>query len=645
MIDLAVKNLKKYYSANMIFDHVAFDVKSGEKIGLIGPNGSGKTTLLKIITGIETAEGELFLRKGLTVGYLEQLPTVGIDDTVTDVLYSAFDEVNSIKQQLMRYERQLSQEPENLDNILQEYGRLQTEFERLEGYSIDEKINRIIKGLDLDDHLNKTFNDLSGGERTKVMLGKVLLMNPELLLLDEPTNHLDLSSVEWLESYLKEYSGSVLLISHDRFFLDNVVAKIMEMDKEGVETYHGNYSYYVMEKERRFYEAMKWYSNQQKKIKRMEDQIHRYRVWGEMRDSDKMYRRAKELEKRLEKITHLDKPVLEKRKISLAGLTGGRTGKSVIAVKGVSKSYDGKRILNDVSFELFYGDAFALMGDNGSGKTTLLRMITDEIEPDAGQIMIGARVMMGYLPQNVTFKDEGKTVLDTYIEESGTTISQGRHDLAKVLFYGDDVFKRVNMLSGGEMSRLRLSIILNNNANFLILDEPTNHLDIDSREVLEDTLINYQGTIFFVSHDRYFINKLANRIGEIHDKAVQVHEGDYSYYREQRKVDQVKQMLKESEPKADQTKKTTYHDIKQPAPTTRAVTRKKEALEVEITDLEQTINRLTLEMESHPTDYQLLSRLFEEKIHTENLYLEKLMEHEKVASELESYKENEEKKI
>ena len=277
MIDLAVKNLKKYYSANMIFDHVAFDIKSGEKTGLIGPNGSGKTTLLKIITGIEMAEGELFLRKGLTLGYLEQLPVIDLDDTVTDVLYSGFDEVNNLKQQLMNYERHLSQEPENLDNVLQEYGRLQTEFERLEGYSIDEKINRIIKGLDLDHHLNKTFNDLSGGERTKVMLGKVLLMNPDLLLLDEPTNHLDLSSVEWLESFLREYGGSVLLISHDRFFLDNVVGKIIEMDKDGVEIYHGNYSYYVLEKERRFYEAMKWYSNQQKKIKRMEDQIHRYR--------------------------------------------------------------------------------------------------------------------------------------------------------------------------------------------------------------------------------------------------------------------------------------------------------------------------------------------------------------------------------
>lgn len=643
MIDLAVKNLKKYYSANMIFDHVAFDIKSGEKTGLIGPNGSGKTTLLKIITGIEMAEGELFLRKGLTLGYLEQLPVIDLDDTVTDVLYSGFDEVNNLKQQLMNYERHLSQEPENLDNVLQEYGRLQTEFERLEGYSIDEKINRIIKGLDLDHHLNKTFNDLSGGERTKVMLGKVLLMNPDLLLLDEPTNHLDLSSVEWLESFLREYGGSVLLISHDRFFLDNVVGKIIEMDKDGVEIYHGNYSYYVLEKERRFYEAMKWYSNQQKKIKRMEDQIHRYRVWGEMRDSDKMYRRAKELEKRLEKITLLDKPVLEKRKISLAGLTGGRTGKSVISVKDVSKSYDGKRILHDVSFELFFGDAFALMGDNGSGKTTLLRMITNEIEPDAGQITIGARVMIGYLPQKVTFNDEEKTVLDTYVEESGTTLSQGRHDLARVLFYGDDVFKRVNMLSGGEKSRLRLSIILNNNANLLILDEPTNHLDIDSREVLEDTLINYQGTIFFVSHDRYFINKLADRIGEIQGKTIQVHEGDYSYYRERRKLDQEKQRVKKTELPGDQKKKSPYHGIKQPAPTNRTVTRKKEALTAEIMDLEQTINQLTEEMEGNPTDHQLLARLYEEKTHAENIYLDKLMAYEKLAIAVENQSEKEEK--
>ncbi|MBV1758812.1 MAG: ABC-F family ATP-binding cassette domain-containing protein [Dethiosulfatibacter sp.] len=643
MIDLAVKNLKKYYSANMIFDHVTFDVKSGEKIGLIGANGSGKTTILKIVAGMESAEGELFLRKGLTLGYLEQLPIVGMEDTVRNVLNTAFDELNNLKQKITQYELLLAQDTENFERTLQEYGKLQAEFERLEGYSIDEKINRIIKGLDLDNHLGKKFNDLSGGERTKVMLGKVLLMNPDLLLLDEPTNHLDLSSVEWLELFLREYKGSVLLVSHDRYFLDNVIDKILDIDENGVETYHGNYSYYVLEKERRFYEAMKWYGNQQKKIKRMEDQIHRYRVWGEMRDSDKMYRRAKELEKRLEKITLLDKPVLERKKINLSGLTGGRTGKSVITADNISKSYDDQLILSSVNFELFYGDSFALIGDNGSGKTTLLQMITQEINPDAGQITIGARVEMGYLPQKVTFSDEEKSVLDTYINESGTTLSQGRHDLAKILFYGDDVFKRVNMLSGGEKSRLRLSIILNNNANLLILDEPTNHLDIDSREILEETLSDYQGTIFFVSHDRYFINKLADRIGEIKDKTVLIYEGDYSYYKDQKIMEQAKPKINIDEAINLNTKRSVADSNIITAKPVKTIQKKQTALEAEIMELEDAINNLETEMEKNPTDHEILGRLYEEKGKAENLYLEKLMEHEKITNELKSFAEKEEK--
>jgi ATPase subunit of ABC transporter with duplicated ATPase domains len=558
---------------------------------------------------------------------------------VLDVLYTAFNDVNDLKRRITQHELLLSQGMENYDQTLQDYGKLQAEFERLEGYNIDEKINRIVKGLDLDNHLEKKFNDLSGGERTKVMLGKVLLMNPDLLLLDEPTNHLDLNSVEWLEVFLKEYKGSVLLISHDRFFLDNVIDKILDIDENGVETYHGNYSYYVLEKERRFYEAMKWYSNQQKKIKRMEDQIHRYRVWGEMRDSDKMYRRAKELEKRLEKITLLDKPVFEKKKINLTGLTGGRTGKFVVSAEDISKSYDEKIVFSNVNFELFCGDCFALIGDNGSGKTTLLRIITNEVEPDSGRVTIGARVKIGYLPQKVTFTDEEKSILDTYMEESGTTISQGRHDLAKILFYGDDVFKRVNMLSGGEKSRLRLSIILNHNANLLILDEPTNHLDIDSREILEETLSDYQGTIFFVSHDRYFINKLADRIGEINDKTVYIYDGDYSYYKDQKNKEQEKPTLNVGGPVHLNTKKSLPSPVKTPTNLKKTIQKKKDALENEIMALENTINDLTTEMEKNPTDHEILGRLYSDKAKAENLYLEKLMEHEKLAIELESYKE------
>ena len=375
MIEMAVKKLAKSFGADLIFENIEFDIKSGEKIGLVGKNGTGKTTLFKIIMGIENGEGEVFKRKEATVGYLEQIPIYGDDVKAENVLDEAFKDINTVRERMTDCENRMGLASENQERVIEEYGKLQTEYERLGGYELEEKSTRIIEGMNIRSLLNRDFNDLSGGEQTRIMLGRMLLMEPDILLLDEPTNHLDLKSVEWLEDYLRDYKGAALLISHDRYFLDNTVSKIIEMRRDGSETYYGNYSYYVVEKERRFYEALKWYNNQQKKIKRMEEQIHRYRVWGEMRDSDKMYRKAKELEMRLEKMDKMDRPVLDKKKINLGGLKGGRTGKISVEAENLSKSYNGVELFSKAGFEAYFGDSLALLGDNGTGKTTLLRIL------------------------------------------------------------------------------------------------------------------------------------------------------------------------------------------------------------------------------------------------------------------------------
>ncbi|MGB8454010.1 MAG: ABC-F family ATP-binding cassette domain-containing protein [Anaerocolumna sp.] len=396
------------------------------------------------------------------------------------------------------------------------------------------KRKKITEGLKITETLkNMLFQQLSGGEKTRVILAKILLEEPDILLLDEPTNHLDLETIEWLEGFLKTYKGSVLIISHDRYFLDSVVGKIVELSFDRANIYMGNYSYYVLEKERRFLIDYKNYLNQQKKIDQMERQIERYRIWGEMRDSDKMFKRAKELEKRLAKIEVLDKPVLSDRKVRFNQEGAGRTGKIVLETVKISKSFGVNPLLKDINLNLFYQDSACIIGRNGCGKSTLLKMILGEIEPDSGTIKIGAQVKIGYLPQQVIFKDEDQTILEFFAHLHNITYEIARNQLAKVLFFKDDVYKKIRFLSGGEKSRLRLCSLTFEKVNFMILDEPTNHLDIESREVLEETFSEFEGTLLFVSHDRYFINKVADKIITIENNSLIIYQGDYNYYLEE----------------------------------------------------------------------------------------------------------------
>lgn len=536
MIELNINNLCKFYGANKIFEHISFEVKTGERIGLIGTNGCGKTTLMKILMGEEDyQEGIISYRKGTKVGYLNQIPVFEANTTVIDVLQLAFQEVFEVKRQMVQLEYRMStEEGDTLDKTVKLYSRLMEQYEHRGGYEIETKITKISEGLQISDAmLNMQFDLLSGGEKTRVILAKILLEEPDILLLDEPTNHLDLVTIQWLEDFLRDYKGASVIISHDRFFLDNVVLKIIELEFDHAELYAGNYSYYVIEKERRFLLELKNYQNQQKKIERMEQQIQRYRIWGEMRDSDKMFRRAKELEKRLSKVDVLGKPIKDKRKIRLQHNNIERSGRIVVDVSEVSKAYGDMELLCKVNFTLFYQDSACIIGNNGCGKTTLLKMILDEFEPDNGIVKLGAQVKIGYLPQQVEYPDEELTVLEYFTGMHNIAEGVARAQLAKVLFIKEDVNKKIKFLSGGEKSRLKLCSLTFTGVNVLILDEPTNHLDIDSREVLEEMLCGFEGTLLFVSHDRYFINKVADKILAIEDKKVTEYAGDYSYYLEE----------------------------------------------------------------------------------------------------------------
>lgn len=616
MIELSVYNVSKYYGANKIFENISFDIKTGERVGFIGQNGCGKTTIMKMIMGIEDYQGgDISIRKGVKVGYLNQIPVFEANATTLDVIELAFEEVYILKKQMKGLEAKFGQlVGDELNRAVDRYGRLTEEFETLGGYDIDTRINKINNGLKISDAMqNMAFDQLSGGEKTRVILAKILLEEPDILLLDEPTNHLDLESIEWLEGFLKEYKGSVLVISHDRYFLDSVVARIIELEFDSAEVYLGNYSYYIVEKERRFIIQYKNYQNQQKKIERMERQIERYRIWGTMRDSDKMFRRAKELEKRLEKIDVLNRPVLEKRRIRLDQNQINRSGKIVLETRDLSKGFDEKILFKDLDIDIRYQDSACIIGKNGCGKSTLLKMIIGEVEADSGTIRIGSQVKIGYIPQNVVYEDEEQTVLEYFSRFHNITLGEARSQLAKVLFFKDDVNKKIISLSGGEKSRLRLCSLTFDKVNFMILDEPTNHLDIDSREVLEENLCNFEGTLLFVSHDRYFINKVADKMIILDGQEGKIYSGDYSYYLNEYHKEQAKLAVSSSEETKKEVIKPTTLKSQEKFGNKVNHERKLEQIEKEIEAIEEEIKDLEAQMEQHSSHVDRLQEIFHER--------------------------------
>lgn len=623
MIELSLQNLSKYYGANKVFENISFELHTKARVGLIGRNGTGKTTIFKIIAGIEEYnEGNLSLRKGSTVGYLDQIPEY-VNKKAIDVLKLAFNDLLEKEKELKELELHLSDyENKDYEKILKDYGDKQVKFEHSGGYEMHEQLERICSGFKFTkDFLNQDFEILSGGEKTRIILAKILLEKPSILLLDEPSNHLDIESVEWLENYLKDYEGSVLIISHDRYFLDNTVKEIYELEGDEAKRYLGNYTYYVEEKERRILEQLELYKKQQKKIKAMEEAIKRFRDWGTRADNEKMFIKARSMEKRIVKMDKVDRPSTNTKKIGLEFSESSRSGKEVVKVRDLSKAYGSNVLFKDANVDIRYKDFVALLGKNGSGKSTLLKMILGEENPDSGTIKIVDSAKIGYMQQEIVFEEPEENILETLKEKYVLTIQEARNKLARFLFYSDDVFKKVKNLSGGEKVRLSLCMMMEEEINFLILDEPTNHVDIDSREMIEQALKNFNGTILFISHDRYFIDQLATKVIRIDDYKLKTYDGDYNYYREELAkeatvVEEVKVVKKEI--KKEATKKEVNPNLN--------IFKKRELdeLEIEIELKEKLIESISEELVASSNDYNELMKI-QKKLDYESSNLDELM--------------------
>ena len=516
MIEIQVNSLVKSFEVGRnVLDGLTFQVDQGERVGLLGRNGAGKTTLFKILTGeLDYDEGSVVVGQGRRVGLISQIPVYPAGYTVEDVLRSAFARLESLAEEMRALEARMAA-GESDPAILKRYGTLSERFEAFGGYDTDVAVNKIANGLSIPDaQRQQLFDSLSGGEKTRVNLGRLILEDTDILLLDEPTNHLDLHATEWLEEYIRGFRGTVVTISHDRYFLDRTVTRIIEIQDGKAEFYSGNYSFYAVEKERRYQERMKQYEKEQAKIQQLEKAAEQLRVWAFM-GMDKTYRRAISMERRIERMRTTSKPT-KARKMDARFSSAEFHGDEVLGIRNVSKSYGDKHLFEGISLKVEGGERIALIGDNGTGKSTLIKMIVGELYPDDGRIKTGPQVKEAYLPQIVRFDHPDWNLVENMMAaKRGLSAQSARNRLAAYDFRGEDVFKPVSVLSGGEQSRLRLCMLMDDEINFLILDEPTNHLDIDSREWIEEAVEAYDGTLLFVSHDRYFINRFATRIWEL----------------------------------------------------------------------------------------------------------------------------------
>lgn len=533
---LSCTNIDKTFVDNHVIKNASFHIEDYEKAAIVGINGAGKTTLLKIITGGLPADaGSVTLAKDKTFGYLAQHQAVDSENSIFDELLTVKQEVLDLESAIRQTEADMKNaEGEALDLLLKKYADMTHRFEDINGYACKSEITGILKGLGFEeDEFGKKVATLSGGQKTRVALGKLLLQKPDLIMLDEPTNHLDLNSIAWLETYLLNYRGAVIIVSHDRYFLDRIATKIIEIDNGVVSSFGGNYSDYAVQKEHLRTEQMNAYLNQQREIRHQEEVIDKLKQFNR----EKSIRRAESREKMLDKIERLDKPVEVRADMKLA-LTPHRTsGNDVIAIEGLSKRFDSHQLFENVSFEIKRGEHVAVIGDNGTGKTTLLKIINELVPMDSGSIRLGANVEIGYYDQEHHVLHMDKTLFEEISDDYPyLTNTEIRNTLAAFLFTGEDVFKKISALSGGERGRVSLAKLMLSEANFLILDEPTNHLDITSKEILETALNAYEGTVLYVSHDRYFINKTASRILELtHQKFVN-YIGNYDYYLEKREI-------------------------------------------------------------------------------------------------------------
>ena len=522
MIEISLNKINKSYGFNNVLNNLSFDVKTNERIALIGSNGCGKTTTLKIIMGIESYDsGNISIRKESKIGYLTQMPPKEDDNVSAKSVY-----LRGV-QELIDLENKISDFVENMssnEKDIKLLDKLQEEFRISGGYSLKEKIEKIRNGFKITNELlDREYNKLSGGEKTLINLASIILSNPDILLLDEPTNHLDIDTLEWFEEYLSSYNGTVVIISHDRYFLDRTVNKIIEIENGNANIYHGNYSYYLKESEKRLMIEFQNYKNQQKEIKALKEAIVRYKVWGAKSDNPMFFRRAKAIETRLEKMEVIEKPKT-KSELRINLNVEDRTSNRVMVISNLDLKIGNKELLRNSHMEVYYKERVCLMGKNGAGKTTLIKNILNNTHDN---IKLGTNIKIGYIPQEIRFDNEDLTIYEHMRKIFVGSESELRSKLNQFYFTADNIDKKVKNLSGGEKVRLKLLELILKNANFLILDEPTNHIDIDTREILEESLLAYDGTILFISHDRYFINKIATKIVMIENKEMITYNGNY----------------------------------------------------------------------------------------------------------------------
>ena len=629
MIDISVSNLSKEFEVGKkILDGLTFQIDQGERVGLLGKNGAGKTTLFKILTGeLDWDDGEVHIAPGKGVGLISQIPVYPPEYTVEDVLQTAFQRLHDMEREMEELTVRMGQDSDPA--LLRRYDALTAAFEAGGGYDTITSLNKVCNGLEISqDMRSQLFSSLSGGEKTRVNLARLILEDTDILLLDEPTNHLDLRATEWLEEYLDKYKGTVLAISHDRWFLDRVVKRVIEIQDGKAEFYEGNYSFYVVEKEHRYQEQLKRYEKEQAKIEQLEKAAQQLRIWA-YSGNDKIFKRAQSMEKRIERLRTTDKPAKERRLDMKFGEREFR-GDEVLTIKELKKSFDGRTLFDHVNLEVVGGERIALLGDNGTGKSTLLKILLKEEEPDSGKLKMGPTVKVGYLPQIIHFSHPERNLVDTMIYDQDCSTQTARNRLAAFNFRGEDVFKPVSALSGGEQSRLRLCMLMDEQINLLILDEPTNHLDIASREWIEEAVAEYEGNLLFVSHDRYFIKQFATRIWMLEDGHITDFRGTFEEFRAARE----RAKAQAAAPVKAEPEKPKKEKPKRPGGT-KELEKQVAAAERAVAKAEERQYELSLKAEEVASNYLELQKVYEEQKALEDEIATLYTKWETLAAELE----------
>ena len=610
MIDISISGLvKEFEVGSRILDGLSFQIDTGERVGLLGPNGCGKTTLLRILTGVmDYDEGDVVIAPGKRMGLISQIPVYPAGYTVEDVLETAFEPLHRIEAEMTQLSQRMA-EGESDPALLSRYDKLSAAFQTGGGYETQTNKNKVCNGLSISAAMRaQLFDQLSGGEKTRVNLGRLILEDTDILLLDEPTNHLDLRATEWLEEYLGKFKGTVLTVSHDRYFLDKVVDRVIEIQGGKAEFYAGNYSFYAVEKEKRYLERLRQYEKEQAEIDRLTETARKMHE----HNTELLHKRAFSIEKRIAKMQTVDRPTRERKMEVRFGEREFR-GDEVMTIKGLTKGFGERTLFNGVNLEVVGGERIALIGDNGTGKSTLLKIILGEELPDAGKLRMGPTVKTGYLPQHVRFSHPERNLVDTMIYDLDCSAQTARNRLGSFKFRGEDVFKPVSALSGGEQSRLRLCMLMDEKIILLVLDEPTNHLDIQSREWIEEAVEEYEGNLLFVSHDRYFIDRFANRIWMLENGQIIDFKGTYAQFRAARERGLAGTTVSNVPTPAEAPSTPVKKEKAKRSGGTKNLEKEVNAAERAVTKAEEKMEELNAAIEEASADYKKLQELCEQK--------------------------------